>query len=77
MASALFYTAQLDPFALKELQALESELGVTLVAMQPDSSQEPAQLDDTQLGPGLLTGGKITTPDTSRWVTVHRRRYTQ
>ena len=49
MASALFYTAQLDPSTLQELQNLESELGVTLVAMQPDSSQEPAELSDDQL----------------------------
>lgn len=49
MASALFYTAHLDPSTLQELQALESELGITLVAMQADSAQEPAELDDAQL----------------------------
>ena len=49
MTSALFYTAQLDPTTLRELQDLEAELGVTLVAMQPDSSQEPAELSDAQL----------------------------
>lgn len=49
MASRLFYTAQLDRSTLQELQELESEFGVTLVAMEPDVSQVPAALSDQQL----------------------------
>ncbi len=49
MSSALFYTAQLDQPTLADLQALENELGVTLVAMDSDSSPAPAQLSETQL----------------------------
>ena len=49
MSSALFYTAQLDQPMLADLQKLETELGVTLVAMESDSSPVPAQLSETQL----------------------------
>jgi hypothetical protein len=49
MSSALFYTAQLDQPTLADLQGLETELGVTLVAMESDSSPVPAQLSETQL----------------------------
>jgi hypothetical protein len=49
MSSALFYTAQLDQRTLTDLQELETEFGVTLVAMESDSSPIPAQLSETQL----------------------------
>jgi hypothetical protein len=49
MSSALFYTAQLDQPTLADLQELETEFGVTLVAMESDSSPIPAQLSETQL----------------------------
>ena len=49
MSSALFYTAQLDQPTLADLQKLETELGVTLVAMESDSSPVPAQLSESQL----------------------------
>jgi hypothetical protein len=49
MSSALFYTAQLDQRTLTDLQELETEFGMTLVAMESDSSPIPAQLSETQL----------------------------
>ncbi|MDC0363079.1 hypothetical protein OAN12_08565 [Halioglobus sp.] len=49
MNSSLFYTAQLGPSDLKDIQTLERNLGVTLVAMDCDSSSEPAQLNPEQL----------------------------
>jgi len=49
MNSSLFYTAQLGPSDLKDIQTLEQNLGVTLVAMDCDSSSEPAQLNAEQL----------------------------
>jgi hypothetical protein len=49
MSSALFYTAQLDQPTLADLQELETEFGLTLVAMDSDSSPVPAQLSETQL----------------------------
>ena len=49
MTSSLFYTAQLGPSALKDIQTLEQNLGVTLVAMDCDNSSEPAQLNAEQL----------------------------
>ncbi|MCX2978549.1 hypothetical protein N9052_02755 [bacterium] len=49
MTSSLFYTAQLGPSDLKDIQTLEQNLGVTLVAMDCDSSSEPAQLNAEQL----------------------------
>jgi hypothetical protein len=49
MSSALFYTAQLDQPMLADLQELETEFGLTLVAMESDSSPVPAQLGETQL----------------------------
>jgi hypothetical protein len=49
MSSSLFYTSQLDRPTLADLQALENELGVTLVAMNADPSPTPAQLSETQL----------------------------
>jgi hypothetical protein len=49
MSSALFYTAQLDQPMLADLQELETEFGLTLVAMDSDSSPVPAQLSETQL----------------------------
>ena len=49
MASPIYHTARLDPTTLHELQALESELGVTLVAMESDESQVPAKLSEEQL----------------------------
>ena len=49
MNATVFHTARLAPGDLDELQALESELGVTLVAFESDSSSSPAQLNEEQL----------------------------
>ncbi|NQX88646.1 MAG: hypothetical protein HRT77_08265 [Halioglobus sp.] len=49
MTSPLFYTAQLDDSMLEKLQKLEVELGVTLVAMEQDTTQVPAVLSSQQL----------------------------
>ncbi len=42
-----YHFSQLDESTLKDVQALEKELGVTLVAMEPDP--DPAQLSEAQL----------------------------
>jgi len=49
MNASLFYTAQLGPSDLKDIQALEQNLGVMLVAMDCDRSSAPAQLTPEQL----------------------------
>ncbi len=49
MSSTLFHTAHLDQAQLDDLQQLEQELGVTLVAMESSLDGEPAELDDDQL----------------------------
>ena len=49
MSSTLFYTAKLDEPTLGDLQNLENELDVTLVAMDSNSAQVPAQLSEAQL----------------------------
>jgi len=47
MASVHYHSAQLDQALLKNVQQLESELGVVLVAIEPDP--QPATLSDDQL----------------------------
>ena len=47
MTMANFHPAQLDDATLANVQQLESELGVTLVAIEPDPA--PAALSDEQL----------------------------
>jgi hypothetical protein len=49
MSSSLFYTAQLDQPTMDDLQELEIELGVTLVAMESNPTSVAAQLSDSQL----------------------------
>ena len=49
MSSTLFYTAKLDEPTPGDLQNLENELDVTLVAMDSNSAQVPAQLSEAQL----------------------------
>lgn len=47
MTMANFHPAQLDDATLANVQKLESELGVTLVAIEPDPA--PARLSEDQL----------------------------
>jgi hypothetical protein len=49
MSSSLFYTAQLDQPTMDDLQELEIELGVTLVAMESNPTPVATQLSDSQL----------------------------
>ena len=47
MPLANYHSAQLDQAALENVQQLETELGVVLVAIEPDP--QPASLSDEQL----------------------------
>ena len=47
MTLANYHSAQLDQGTLDNVQQLERELGVVLVAIEPDP--QPAQLNDDQL----------------------------
>lgn len=47
MTMANYHPAQLDDATLAHVKQLESELGVTLVAIEPDPA--PASLSDDQL----------------------------
>ena len=49
MPSGLVYTAQLDQSTLNDLQNLESELGVTLVAVEANEAPAPAKLNEAQV----------------------------
>lgn len=47
MPLANYHSAQLDQAVLKNVQQLENELGVVLVAIEPDP--QPASLSEAQL----------------------------
>ena len=47
MSIAQYHNAELNKTSLNQLQALEQELGVILVAIEPDP--EPARLSEQQL----------------------------
>ena len=49
MSTSLFYTANLDKGSLDELQSLEAEMGVTLIAFDSNPGAEPSSLSDDQL----------------------------
>lgn len=49
MSTSLFYTANLDKGSLDELQSLESQMGVTLIAFDSSPGSEPYSLSDEQL----------------------------
>lgn len=49
MSSGLLYTAQLDQRTLDNLQSLENELGLTLIAVEANEAPAPARLDDVQV----------------------------
>ena len=49
MSSTLLYTAQLDKSTLDNLQSLENDLGLTLVAVEANQAPSPAQLDAAQI----------------------------